>query len=60
MHQGKKNSSNIGQRIFTRRVDSAGEKLSRRDGMGIEGTEDFNIKAYEDSKILVIDVPMSL
>jgi redox-sensitive bicupin YhaK (pirin superfamily) len=39
-------------------IETAGEILSRRDGMGIEGIEDISIKALESSEILLIDVPM--
>ena len=39
-------------------IETAGETLSRRDGMGIEGIEDVKINALENSEILLIDVPM--
>ena len=39
-------------------VETSGEKLNRRDGIGIEGLEDVKINALENSEILLIDVPM--
>lgn len=36
-----------------------GEKLGRRDSMGITGADDIDIKFSEDSQILVMDVPMN-
>lgn len=40
-------------------IEINGENLERRDGMGIELTESFDINVKEDSEILVIDVPMN-
>ncbi|WP_317129013.1 pirin family protein [Mangrovivirga cuniculi] len=37
-----------------------GEKISKRDAVGIWDTENFNIKASQDSEILVMDIPMKL
>ena len=36
-----------------------GQKLSRRDAIGIYDTDKFSLKANSDSQILVIDVPMN-
>ena len=35
------------------------ETLSKRDGIGIWETEDILIKANQDSKVLIIEVPMN-
>jgi hypothetical protein len=39
-------------------IETAGEKLNKRDAIGIEDIEEINITTMEDAKILVIDVPM--
>lgn len=39
-------------------VEVAGEKLKRRDAIGITEYTDFNIKASSNARILVMDVPM--
>jgi len=41
-------------------VDAAGTKLNKRDALGIEDAENINIKAFTDSEILVIEVPMKI
>jgi len=40
-------------------AEIAGEKISRRDSIGITGADDIEMKFSEDSKILIIDVPMN-
>jgi redox-sensitive bicupin YhaK (pirin superfamily) len=39
-------------------AEIAGEKLNRRDGMGISGTDALNIKASSDADLLLMEVPM--
>jgi redox-sensitive bicupin YhaK (pirin superfamily) len=39
-------------------IKTEGETLNKRDGIGIEGIQDINIKALESSEILLIEVPM--
>jgi redox-sensitive bicupin YhaK (pirin superfamily) len=39
-------------------VEIDGEKLSKKDAIGISEAESFNIAALEDSKLLIVDVPM--
>jgi quercetin 2,3-dioxygenase len=39
-------------------IETAGEKLEKRDAIGIEETDSIDIKAGENSEILVIEVPM--
>jgi hypothetical protein len=36
-----------------------GEKLNSRDAIGISETESFEMKASNDSEILLIEVPMN-
>jgi len=40
------------------KISAGDETLSRRDGIGIWDTEEFSITANEDSKILLIEIPM--
>lgn len=40
-------------------IEIDGQKLSRRDAIGIYDTEKFSLKANSDSEILVIEVPMN-
>lgn len=46
--------------ILEGEVEINGEKLSRRDGMGIWDTASFNVKATEDARVLLMEVPMQL
>jgi len=39
-------------------INTAGETLGNRDAVGVEDVENIKIKALENSKILLIDVPM--
>lgn len=39
-------------------ADAAGVILNRRDAIGVEDADSFEIKAIDNSKILLIDVPM--
>lgn len=39
-------------------VEVAGEKLKRRDAIGITDFQEFNIKALSAARVLVMDVPM--
>lgn len=41
-------------------VEINGEKLSRRDGMGIWDTDQFTVTATEDARVLLMEVPMDL
>lgn len=40
-------------------IEVEGEKLKRRDAIGLETTNEINIKADSDSRILLIDLPMN-
>lgn len=46
--------------ILEGEVEINGEKLFKRDGMGIWDTESFNVKATEDARVLLMEVPMQL
>jgi len=39
-------------------VEINGEKLSRRDAIGVSETDSFTISALENSRLLIVDVPM--
>ncbi len=41
-------------------IEISGEKLGKRDAIGISGADNFTIKANQDSKILAIEVPMAI
>ena len=41
-------------------VEIAGEKLSKRDGMGIWDTNALTVKATEDARVLLMEVPMHM
>jgi redox-sensitive bicupin YhaK (pirin superfamily) len=40
-------------------VEVNGERLSKRDALGVWDTQELQIKAVKDSEVLVIDVPMN-
>jgi len=40
-------------------IEIDGQKLSRRDALGIYDTDKFSLKANSDSEVLMIDVPMN-
>ncbi len=46
--------------ILEGEVEIGGETLSKRDGMGIWDTDSIDVKATEDARVLLIEVPMSL
>lgn len=39
-------------------ITAEGEVLNNRDGMGIEGSDSVSIKANEESRVLLIEIPM--
>jgi len=39
-------------------IEVNGEKLAKRDGLGIEQLDNLQIKGSSDSEILVMEVPM--
>lgn len=46
--------------ILEGEVELNGEKLSKRDGMGVWDTDSFTIKATEDARVLLMEVPMNI
>jgi len=57
-YRTKKNGNGIYVFIMKGSITAAGEALGNRDGMGIEDADSINIKAAEESKVLIIEVPM--
>jgi quercetin 2,3-dioxygenase len=57
-YQTGKEGNGVYLMVIEGNIEIDGEKLSRRDAIGISGTADFNIAALEDSKLLIVDVPM--
>lgn len=56
----KKEGNGVYAFIIEGEVEINGEKLSRRDAMGIWDTDAFEVKASTDARVLLMDVPMSL
>ena len=40
-------------------IEINGQKLGRRDALGVSETEAIQIKASSDAEVLLIDIPMS-
>ena len=45
--------------VLEGKIDSAEEKLEKRDGMGIWEIDEIPLIANDDSQILLIEVPMN-
>lgn len=56
----KKAGNGVYAFILEGEVEINGEKLSKRDGMGIWNTTSFQVKATENARVLLMEVPMSL
>ena len=56
----KKEGNGVYVFILEGEVEINGQKLQHRDGMGIWDTKSFNVKASENSRVLLMEVPMSL
>jgi len=56
----KKEGNGVYAFILEGEVSINGEVLSKRDGMGIWDTDNFEVKATEDARVLLMEVPMSL
>lgn len=56
----KKEGNGVYAFIIEGEVEINGEKLSRRDAMGIWDTDAFEVKASTDARVLLMDVPMNL
>ncbi|WP_185140174.1 pirin family protein [Reichenbachiella versicolor] len=59
-YQIKKSGNGVYAFVLEGEVEIAGEQLSKRDGMGIWDAESIEVKASEDARVLLMDVPMSL
>ncbi|RBP30803.1 hypothetical protein DFR65_10460 [Oceanihabitans sediminis] len=56
----KKEGNGVYAFILEGEVEIEGEKLSRRDGMGIWDMESIDVKASENARVLLMEVPMSI
>ena len=56
----KKEGNGVYAFILDGEVTINGETLSKRDGMGIWGTDSFEVEATEDARVLLMEVPMTL
>ncbi|WP_245577796.1 pirin family protein [Gelidibacter mesophilus] len=56
----KKEGNGVYAFILEGDVEINDVKLSRRDGMGIWNTDSFKVKATENARVLLMEVPMSL
>lgn len=56
----KKEGNGVYIFVLDGEVEVNAEKLSKRDGMGIWDTKSFNVKATENARVLLMEVPMSL
>ena len=59
-YQIKKAGNGVYVFVLEGEVEINGEKLSRRDGMGIWNTDQFTVTATEDARVLLMEVPMDL
>ncbi len=56
----KKEGNGVYAFIIEGEVEINGEKLARRDAMGIWDTDTFEVKATTDARVLLMEVPMAL
>lgn len=56
----KKEGNGVYVFILDGEVEINGEKLSKRDGMGIWDTDSFDVTATDNARVLLMEVPMSL
>jgi quercetin 2,3-dioxygenase len=59
-YQIKKKGNGIYVFILDGQVEIAGQKLTKRDGFGIWNTDKIELKSLEKSRVLLMEVPMSL
>jgi quercetin 2,3-dioxygenase len=57
-YQLKVKTSGVYAFVIEGNVEIAGIALNKRDGLGITETENFDIKATSDARILLMEVPM--
>lgn len=56
----KKEGNGVYAFILEGEVEIDGQKLSKRDGMGIWDTESINVKATDNARVLLMEVPMTM
>ncbi|MFC5195373.1 pirin family protein [Bizionia hallyeonensis] len=56
----KKTGNGVYAFILEGAVEINGEKLSKRDGMGIWDTDSITVKASENARVLLMEVPMTM
>lgn len=59
-YQIKKKGNGVYAFILDGEVELNGEKLSKRDGMGVWDTNSFTVKATENARVLLMEVPMTI
>ena len=59
-YQLKSNGNGVYAFILEGDVEIEGQKLGKRDGFGIWDTEDINVKSLTESRILLMEVPMTI
>jgi hypothetical protein len=56
----KKNNNGVYLLILDGEIEVNGEVLSKKDGIGIWDTDEVTVKANEDARVLLMDVPMNM
>ena len=56
----KKEGNGIYAFVLEGEVEINNEKLAKRDGMGVWDTDSIKVKASEDARVLLMEVPMSI
>lgn len=59
-YQVKRSGNGVYAFVLEGKVEVAGQALNKRDGFGIWDTDQFDIKATADAKLLLMDVPMEV
>lgn len=59
-YQINKKGNGVYAFILEGEVELNGEKLSERDGMGVWDADSFTVKATEDARVLLMEVPMTI
>lgn len=54
----KKNGNGVYVFVLEGEIEAAGEKLGKRDGLGVTETDRFSVKANDKAEVLIIEVPM--
>lgn len=59
-YQIKKEGNGVYAFVLEGEVEINGQKLEKRDGLGLWDTESFDFKSLSDSRVLLMEVPMDL